>query len=804
MTYFLNQKNLKIKTAGLFFFIIMSATVCAMMPPATARALDGWQAGNIISDAVFTHANSMSVSQIQTFLNSKVPTCDTNGTLPASEFGRPDLTHAQYAASVGWPAPPYTCLKNYRENSLSAAQIIYNISQEYDINPQVFIVLLQKEQGLVTDTWPLPNQYKMAAGYGCPDDGSGCDSKYYGFTKQLHWAATLFHTVVSGNQSWSNPYGSGTSWYSPYILGNNRIYYNPSASCGYSTVNIQNLSTAALYDYTPYQPNKAALNAGYGTAPPCGAYGNRNFYLYFTNWFGSTYVPTVFKTTQSDQAYLLSGNKYYRFSSLAMLTTYGFKRSDIGVVTPNMLDLYQDGGTLKNITRVGGGDEIYLIDNGKLLLFASSELYNTYGYIIDGKEQDLDPLILDHLSIGPTLTDIIRSTSKPEVYIELNGKKSHIGSSVAYSTMGDPIYSSRIATNLSQSYIDSIPTGPPVIVHNSFVKNPSNNKAYFWDGATIQLIDNQTVLELSLGISYTSPTVGLLPLSTNPTISKLIKDTDGKLYIINNKQKLEIQPTSITNLGLNDSDFTVVSTGLTEKLALPTIQFFDSFRINNSPEVYIIKSRERYHITTSLALAEQGLRFSQVINLSTQTSALFPDSGKKILPLGQLFRIGTTAAVYIVNSDNSSLYVTSSQLIHSYGLSVKNIISYTTKQVSGYPNSGNLQYFAKDSSNNVWLIDNFGQKRQVPIDISGPLVLNLNIATLPTISDTIINRLTAQPTLTTLMQVNGQDQVYKIEKGFKCWITSRQIFKSLGLSLNDIRNVSNNFNESIPTGEPLR
>ena len=63
------------------------------------------------------------------------------------------------------------------------------------------------------------------------------------------------------------------------------IQYNPNASCGGSIVNVRSLATSALYRYTPYQPNAGALAAGYGTAS-CGAYGNRNFYLYFEDWFG--------------------------------------------------------------------------------------------------------------------------------------------------------------------------------------------------------------------------------------------------------------------------------------------------------------------------------------------------------------------------------------------------------------------------------------------------------------------------------------------------------------------------------------
>jgi hypothetical protein len=263
----------------------------------------GWDAGNIVSDAVFTNKNSMSASQIQDFLNTKVPICDTSGLLPASEFGRSDLTHAQYAALRGWPAPPYPCLREYVDGGLTAAQIIYNVSQQYQINPQVLIVLLQKEQGLVTDTWPLPTQYRSATGYGCPDTAA-CDSQYYGLTAQLIWSATMFRAIAYNDQNWSNPYRSGNSWYTPYLLGNNLIRYNPQVSCGETVVNIQNRSTQALYNYTPYQPNASALNAGYGVGDACGAYGNRNFYLYFTDWFTSTQIPINCVGTETPATYV--------------------------------------------------------------------------------------------------------------------------------------------------------------------------------------------------------------------------------------------------------------------------------------------------------------------------------------------------------------------------------------------------------------------------------------------------------------------------------------------------------------------
>ncbi|MBQ3320879.1 S-layer homology domain-containing protein, partial [Candidatus Saccharibacteria bacterium] len=66
------------------------------------------------------------------------------------------------------------------------------------------------------------------------------------------------------------------------------IQYNPDSSCGGSTVYIENLATSSLYRYTPYQPNASSLAAGYGTGNSCSAYGNRNFYLYFNDWFGDS------------------------------------------------------------------------------------------------------------------------------------------------------------------------------------------------------------------------------------------------------------------------------------------------------------------------------------------------------------------------------------------------------------------------------------------------------------------------------------------------------------------------------------
>jgi hypothetical protein len=257
---------------------------------ATANAASGnqFEAGRIIDDGTFTNTGTMSINDIQNFLNNQVGTCDTNG----SQIYSGSETRAQYSESKGY-SPPFVCVNQYNSNELSepsdgmcngmnaannvsAAQIIYDVSQSCGINPQVLLVLLQKEQGLVTDDWPWPIEYQEATGFDCPDT-SGCNPSYAGFFNQLYFAARQFR-VYQANPGTFSFAGGRTS----------AVQYNPNAACGSSDIFMQTNSTADLYNYTPYQPNAAALNNLYGTGDGCSSYGNRNFWVFFNDWFGSS------------------------------------------------------------------------------------------------------------------------------------------------------------------------------------------------------------------------------------------------------------------------------------------------------------------------------------------------------------------------------------------------------------------------------------------------------------------------------------------------------------------------------------
>jgi hypothetical protein len=265
--------------------------------PASAADLSRFDPGLIVSDAVFYDSRTMSEADVQSFLVRRNPSC------VASDAGVPCLS-AYRETTADRPATD-RCPQPYagREGQ-TAAQIIVAVGVSCGINPQVLVVMLQKEQGLVTASRNslTESRYRNAMGFACPDSGT-CNPAYAGFANQVYSAASQLKN-----------YALNPSRYTHRAGAVNNVRFHPDASCGTAPVLIRNQATASLYNYTPYQPNAAALAAGYGTGDACSAYGNRNFWNYFTDWFGPTVnrapVGNVEQITTSGTQVTVSGWAY--------------------------------------------------------------------------------------------------------------------------------------------------------------------------------------------------------------------------------------------------------------------------------------------------------------------------------------------------------------------------------------------------------------------------------------------------------------------------------------------------------------
>lgn len=256
--------------------LIFALAAMFTVPVSNAAGADArdFDPGYIISDSEFYESDSMNAGQVQAFLNGINPNC-----VPGPD-GTPCLK--DYVENTPDTPARSGCLAHAGRDGELASKVIADVAAECGINPKVLIVLLQKEQGLVTASGRLltPERYERATGLSCPDGPDGkpiCDPAHGGFYKQVRGAGERFNDYRDKPGTYRN-YRPGQTW---------DILYHPNRACGTGEVHVSNMATTLLYTYTPYQPNEAALNNLYGTGDECSSYGNRNFWRTYTDWFGS-------------------------------------------------------------------------------------------------------------------------------------------------------------------------------------------------------------------------------------------------------------------------------------------------------------------------------------------------------------------------------------------------------------------------------------------------------------------------------------------------------------------------------------
>ena len=227
-----------------------------------------WDAGNIISDQVFYNSQALpDEAAVQAALDDVGGSCTEPTCLRLA-------TYATFPATSAW-CRPYPVPAN--GNPERYAVILLKLAQVCGLNPQVAIVIVQKEsQGLTRSSPPA-----ALTGFGCPDTGPGGSANCQGSAGVWEQTLGLFTSFAKLHQD---------AKYVNYPEGKTSdILWNvKETGCGSAPVLVANRATATLYTYTPYQPNAAALASYPGTGDACSAYGNRNFFRMFQQYFGAT------------------------------------------------------------------------------------------------------------------------------------------------------------------------------------------------------------------------------------------------------------------------------------------------------------------------------------------------------------------------------------------------------------------------------------------------------------------------------------------------------------------------------------
>ncbi len=671
--------------------LLVLATAFVPVKTAHAAMAANWRAGAIIDDGIFYNGNDWSVEQIQQFLNNLVPTCDTWGVQP-SEYG--GGTRAQYGASRGYPAP-YICLRDYYENptthennltvnagqlapipagAVSAAQIIKAAASSYGISVRALLVLLHKESAgpLTIDTWPFPNQYRNAMGYGCPDTAP-CDPSYAGFYNQVTNAARQFKV-----------YRENATNYRHVAQQNNSVLYNPVSSCGSSTVFIKTTATAGLYNYTPYQPNAAALANLYGTGDACSAYGNRNFWRIFTDWFGNPLLPSVYKTPSGEAVYLQTGGYKFNIPSMAMLQDYGFDPSSIASISQDLSDTIPSPGTASGLSSTlsylvkspsdtdSDGPTLYLVSLGRKYPVPNMSLVSDYSL----STSTISYLPLSFLQTLPTdalATNFIRVPSG-SLFRLSGGQKQLIFDSAKYSALSQGSY----AIPVSEQIASFASSGNPLSTNPVILKSDSSAGVYAYANDTYYAFPNMDTLRcwgmntrVELGLNIV--TSSYLPTSIVPSdvLSCLSHDTSSnKDYVLSKNAKYIVPGSygfSVTTLLPSSLSY------LWKLLPDASSPLSQAVKAEGMAPVWYLENGVRNPIPSYANLTLLGLANSYT-TLDPSSLSSISQQGIK-LATGQVVKTSSSPAVYVING-NKRIAIPSVDSFTGYRYSWQSIETY--------------------------------------------------------------------------------------------------------------------------------
>jgi hypothetical protein len=644
--------------------------IVAIEPEPPASALNGsmFDPGLIISDSVFYDFGTMTVAEIQRFLDAKNPNC---------------------RAAASGPA----CLKNYRmdtqakagesgrcdplsaKTDQSAAQIIFDVANACKINPRVLLVILQKEQGLVQAPNPTEYMYRAALGYGCPDSKPeicGKGSTITGLFNQLYRGA--------GQLQWyGDPRGSFT-----YLKVGTNIsvkYYpddNRSVKCGSKTFMLKSQATAALYYYTPYTPNEAALKNLYGTGDNCSAYGNRNFWRFFSDWFGSPIAGGFLLKSADSDTYLIVDEKKYKITDPSILPSLE-PLGPLGTVSQPYLDSFQDGGEFTPIVKAANQQK-YLIAGGKRYSISSCALAADFG-LDCAKAITLTSSQLQALPLDGPLTRLVKGAAEDWYYVD-EGQVREILDDASVEAEG---ISLPVPSNVSVSQLSGLIWGKPIAASGSLVTNRStgafgvyvSDEFYELDSETAKAIDFTKWFTASGG---TLSTLGLSAVDKATVIRPFIKDSLENFWVLtpDGRQRVTAASPFVPEVA-------TVSTKLLSFIA--TLEG----SIGTPALAKVADQKSTYYVTPGVARItpsaadraglSEYLAQEQTITLTAPAFAQLTLSTPVLAP-ASLVKSKTSGQVYLVNGWTRALKMPDQNALDALSLGVPRAVNETS--LAGY------------------------------------------------------------------------------------------------------------------------
>ena len=695
-----------IKKFTICFVSLIASLLCAVSNIAHAQSFNQ---NSIIDQSIFDNANAMTASEIDIFLNSFPNSCIS----PNSGFKAIDPTG--YNPTSGFSYGGY----------VTAGQVLYDAAQAYNINPQVLVATLQKEQSLVAGAANYCengdyNKYAAAAGYGCPDGGvtySYTNVNLYqrngvavtstgqtcvnsaakaGFSQQIIRAAWLLKfgeersegninwAVIRG--SWDNSDDPQSCYDGPMTQGTyqrcpsgSSTYYDGYTTIDGVAVHMDNGPTAALYWYTPHLS------------------GNQSFYNIFTSWFGPTDNGSpIYQDATTSQLFMVWGDTKYYIPTFDILDAWGLKHYSATSVTDTYLSGLSTGPDLTNLVKMTSdpNSPLFLLDDGKRYPIPSSACaFDLQGNPVPNTSWALDCYNTNVVKSYPDLMIeryTVQDMTLPQMIANNNavwkiegGKKRLIV---------DPLIIDVLGGWANVRWMENVnaqqPVGKMLMRNGWVVRFSGTDTVYLYDNNQLLVIPSPDILvawglqnqihDYPASNNATDP----LPLATN-FVSRIAEDGNNSFYLMDYGYKLP--------LGSATAQWPTNSATLAPGIvpAIPAIPLSTVYRSDADGEIFTVYNSRRYVFPTMDDFYALGFNPMLIRGVSGSVENLPGLSyGGMHLASGRLYKVSNDPnQIYLVQG-STSLYVNS---INYPNLPYSKLITVDPITAARYPVAGTYQ-----------------------------------------------------------------------------------------------------------------
>jgi hypothetical protein len=690
----------------------------------TARA--DFNANNVMDDYVFENVNTMNAGQIDAFLNAFPGSCIS----PNNHFIAPDVTG--YSPSGGY---------SYG-GTVSAGTIIYHAAQAYEINPQVLLATLQKEQSVVTGGSSIcsdSHAINAAMGYDCPD-GGGCPAhaSTTGFSSQIIHAAWLLRfgeERSEGNVNWAEIHGSWDNSDDPpstyggpmtqgdraRVRGGSVVYYDGYTTIDGQSVHMDTGATAALYWYTPH------------------FHGNQSFDTIFQGWFGATtgqgFERVISSDTNDLRQWVVYGNIKQYIPDAQTIYAWNLENTPLVTIPSVQLGNIPTGPTLGRLAILNTGPPtIYFMDNGQRHKVPWDSLYDAWnfrGQVISA----VTPGLFTQPSQGDDLTFSIKDPNSTDVYMPDGGNTS--GQTVLRkygSTALESAWEGASAgySTVTSDYFSNIDNAIGATLTNT--KITYGGFDYEVSGGWRQTM-NAAVSPLYPGTAQTvsSATYFRLPWAGNMT--QLVKSaTNSTVYLMDGGTKHQIMSADALSAWSTPGQvMSVVNDSFMNQISAGTA--VNGYMADTGSQLYVL-AHQRMLVPTYAAQAYRSS--SAVFSASSTLMYLYPGSPAR---LTSFVKSASSPAVYLLDASGQLHHINRSTTVDAWGGYVNGITVLSDAMINGMTVGADAGTFVTDGTTN-YLLDN-GRKWSV----SGAVKADWNFGTPQSFTDGTLSQLPAMGAL---------------------------------------------------------